>query len=72
MLTISACKAINRSEALYTIMTAWLGFIFYITMFTTINKKIIMKTLMWLGFVLSIVGMYQIYKAPTGQITTVK
>lgn len=66
--TLSICKAYNKSESLYFILTTWMYFIFLFCAATIADKKIIIKALVFMGLFLACKGLYDILQADWGKL----
>lgn len=61
--TFSITQAVNSSEALYFILLAWISLIFFACAAVTVDKKVVINSMVYLGLVLSIFGLYDIIRA---------
>lgn len=61
--TVSIFKAVNTSESLYAVLVAWVSLIFFTCIASEIDKKIVIKTLVYMGLVFAIYGLYDIIRA---------
>lgn len=62
MTTISVFKAANATEALYAILVSWVTLMFFVCIVSTVDKEIVIKSLVYLGLVLAGYGLYEIAK----------
>lgn len=61
--TLSLFKAVNKSESLYAVLTAWTTFILFFCIAVTSDKKIIIKALVYFGLFMALYSSYDVILA---------